>query len=125
MERKVCKQCYDLGCDRTEYKVFPYECPINREYCFGGRVWIGEIKPECTIDDVCKFCDVNSFEDFYNRVDCSHGDMGCIMYCPGKIWQCPVTEKCVHSKISKDKDNYISPNYVGDRGCNAFMEIKI
>lgn len=124
MLKKVFKQCYDVGRpDKSEYKVFPQNCPIKREYCFGGYTWIGEESPECTVEDICKFCDVRTFEDFYNRVDCSHDDMGCIVYCPGTNWQCPVMDQCLHTKISKDEHNYITPKYVGKTGCNAFINM--
>lgn len=73
MERKVFRQCYDIGkYDKSEYKVFPQECPINREYCFGGFMWIGELKPEFTIEDVCKHYIDKTFSDFENKVGCNY-----------------------------------------------------
>ena len=72
MERKVLRRCYDIGVDKTEYMVFPDNCPIERKYCFGGRVWIGENKPEFTIEDICKYYMKDTFNDFENKIGCNY-----------------------------------------------------
>jgi hypothetical protein len=123
--KKAYKRCYDVSEDRTEYKVFPIECTLNREYCFGGFVYIKE-NVEYSIEDKCNYYNEGSFKECDGNLDCScmmcGDEMGVFYYCPGEKWVCPVKEGCKHNNIIKDDDNYITPKYVGENGCIYFMK---
>jgi len=67
---EVYKRCYDFA-GRDEFKVIPYKCPMDRGFCFGGYVWIGEECPVYDIKEECKYYDENSFKDYDNRVECN------------------------------------------------------
>lgn len=70
MFAEVYKRCYEFA-GRDEFKVIPLSCPIGREFCFGGYVWIGEECPVYDIKAECEFYDQNSFKDYDCRVECN------------------------------------------------------
>jgi len=77
---KVYKRCYDFV-GRDEYKVIPYgKCPLCFDnfnesemsgFCFGGFVWIGDKKPEYSVEKECKYYDKDSFKVYDNCVECN------------------------------------------------------
>lgn len=64
------KRCYDFA-GRDEYKVIPMNCPIGKECCVGGFVWIGEEKPEYSVEYECEFYDKDSFKEYDCKADCN------------------------------------------------------
>jgi hypothetical protein len=67
---EVYKRCYDFA-GRDEFKVIPYKCPMNKKFCFGGYVWIGEDSPVYDIKEECKCYDKDSFKSYDNRIECN------------------------------------------------------
>lgn len=67
---KVYRKCYDfLGQD--EFIIVPRSCPLQKNYCFGGYVWIGDKSPIYDIKDGCKYYDKDSFKVYDNCVECN------------------------------------------------------
>lgn len=67
---EVYKRCYDFA-GRDEFKVMPYTCPVKKEFCFGGYVWIGEEKPEYDVKAECEYYDKDSFKVYDNCIECN------------------------------------------------------
>jgi hypothetical protein len=68
---KAYKRCYELYPGRDEYKVFVPSCSKNKEFCFGGFVWIGDERPEYSIEKECEYYDKDSFKEYDKCLECN------------------------------------------------------
>lgn len=72
---KAYKRCYDFG-GRDEYKVICYQCPKDKEFCFGGFVNIGDKTVDYSIKEECEFYDQGSFKEYDGCLECNAIECG-------------------------------------------------